>query len=131
MNGNIMHGHWQAEAISASSQAHTFILMDGPDISDIELEIMKSKILDWDPQRWRIVGTIGYKPEHTLEDGWNTDDDLQGLSAAIDNCKIVESSRNHVETTKGRRGRPKKRVVQRRGYIYLTLIYMDMTLAFR
>jgi hypothetical protein len=31
MNGNIMHGHWQAEAISASSQAHTYILMDGPE----------------------------------------------------------------------------------------------------
>ncbi|KAG2107612.1 hypothetical protein DEU56DRAFT_920562 [Suillus clintonianus] len=89
--------------------------MDEHYISDIQLEIMKSKILDWDPQHSRITGTIGYIPEITLEDGWNTDDDLGGLSAAIDNCKIVESSGNHVEATKGRRGRPKKRVVQRRG----------------
>ncbi|KAG2116293.1 hypothetical protein DEU56DRAFT_761564 [Suillus clintonianus] len=75
---------------------------------------MESKILDWDPRRSRIVGALGYTPENTLEDGWNTDDDLGGLSAAIDNCKIVHSSGTHVQTTKGRRGRPKKRVVQRR-----------------
>jgi hypothetical protein len=105
--------------------------MDEHYVSDVQLAIMESKILDWDPRRSRIVGALGYTPENTLEDGWNTDDDLGGLSAAIDNCKIVDSSRNHVQTTKGPRGRPKKRVVQRRGYICLTPIYMDMTLDFR
>jgi hypothetical protein len=97
--------------------------MEEHDVSDIQLAILKSKILDWDPRGSRVVGTLGCTPANTLEDGWNTDDDLGGLSVAIDNCKIVDSSKDHVETNKRRRGRPKKRVVQRRGYICLTPIH--------
>jgi hypothetical protein len=105
--------------------------MEDHDVSDIQLEITKSKILDWDPQGSRIIGTLGYSPEHTLEDGWNTDDNLGGLSAAINNCKIADSGKDHVESNKARRGRPKKRVVQRRRYISFTPMYMHITPAHR
>ncbi|KAG1729382.1 hypothetical protein EDB19DRAFT_1832426 [Suillus lakei] len=75
-------------------------------------EILKSKILEWNPNGSTVLGTRGYMVNNTSEDGWNTDEDIGALSIAIDNCKMLDDGMNVLETHKQQRGRPRKPVVQ-------------------
>ncbi|KAG2046010.1 hypothetical protein BDR06DRAFT_1039924, partial [Suillus hirtellus] len=80
-------------------------MMEEDDSIDILQEILKSKILDWNPHGSKILETRGL----------NVDDDVGALSADFENCKILDKERALVENNnKGRRGRPRKRETRRR-----------------
>jgi hypothetical protein len=107
-------------------------MIEEDDSMDILQEILQSKILDWDPQHSKIMEIDICKDNNKLQDAWNTDDDDDGgLSVAITNCKIVDGKCPQIETSKRRRGRPRKRAIQRRAYIYSTPIDRNIMWACR
>ncbi|KAG2352385.1 hypothetical protein BDR07DRAFT_1498423 [Suillus spraguei] len=63
--------------------------MDEEDSVDILQQILKSKILDWDPHGSRIVEITGRTAEDLYEDGLDTGTNIAALSTEIDKCNIV------------------------------------------
>ncbi|KAG2045531.1 hypothetical protein BDR06DRAFT_978145, partial [Suillus hirtellus] len=82
---------------------------------DILQQILQLKILDWDPQGSKILDTNVEIAESSCEDGLNPNEIIEALAKDIDTLQIVDEV--NIEKKKPKRGRPKKRVVQRRSKI--------------
>lgn len=94
--------------------------MDEDDSLELLQQILKLNILDVDPHGSSTSATgrdTAESPSRNLSNN-NGSDNCGALSAAIDACDIAEGWNDEVETKKPKRGRPRKRVVNSREFIY-------------
>lgn len=87
--------------------------MDDEDSLNILQQIRKLNILDPDPHGSTILGTSNKSASMF---GSNDSVNIKALFAAVEKCKIVDEGTDEFEKQKPKRGRPRKRVVQRREY---------------
>ncbi|KAG2045485.1 hypothetical protein BDR06DRAFT_978179, partial [Suillus hirtellus] len=88
--------------------------MEEDDSVDILHQIAELKILDWDPLGSRILEHYGNETGSSYEDVSNKNNTAATSSPEIDNRQNVNLEIDEVERHKPKRGRPKKRVFQRR-----------------
>jgi hypothetical protein len=91
------------------------MMIDDVDSCDIWQQILRLKILDTDSENSSVIGSSGTSAEIAAALNLD-DDDIATLAAAIDKFEIVDSRSTEDIKPKPKRGRPKKRVVQRREY---------------
>jgi hypothetical protein len=93
--------------------------MDEIDPSDIWQQILRLNILDTDSENSSVIGSSGKPAEIAADYVLNlNDDDIATLAAAIDKVEIVDTRGSMDIKPKRKRGRPKKRVIQRCEYTF-------------
>ncbi|KAG1724497.1 hypothetical protein EDD22DRAFT_853810, partial [Suillus occidentalis] len=102
--------------------------MDEIDSSDIWQQILRLNILDTDSENSSVIGSSGKPAEIAADDVLNlNDDDIATLAAAIDKVEIVDTRGSMDIKPKRKRGRPKKRVIQRGKKLVPTALPDDCT----
>ncbi|KAG1743531.1 hypothetical protein EDD22DRAFT_851488 [Suillus occidentalis] len=102
--------------------------MDEIDSSDIWQQILRLNILDTDSENSSVIGSSGKPAEIAADDVLNlNDDDIATLAAAIDKVEIVDTRGSMDIKPKPKRGRPKKRVIQRCTKLVPTALPDDCT----
>jgi hypothetical protein len=103
--------------------------MDEVDSHDIWQQILRLKILDTDSDSPSVIGNSAKQAEIAPDDELNLDDDdIATLAAAIGKFDIEDGMGTEGAKPKPKRGRPKKRVIQRSEYAYEGLSYMSSPL---
>ncbi|KAG1832549.1 hypothetical protein DFJ58DRAFT_736334 [Suillus subalutaceus] len=89
--------------------------MDDDESVDLLQQIFELKILDWDTEGSIIPETnVNQAVKSAYEDALKPTGNIGAPSAGIERCHILDQGKDEIAKQKPKRGRPRKRVVQRR-----------------